>query len=72
VLKGILYLLDYFQTYVDARLLYLKCFHINTTLIFNIKLIYETFEHQNQGLVTKKIGSYCLVLPILICVKNVM
>ncbi len=56
MLKGILYLLDYFQTYVDARLLYLKCFHINTTLIFNIKLIYETFEHQNQGLVTKKLA----------------
>jgi hypothetical protein len=41
--KGILYLLDYFQTYLDAKLIY--CLHINTTYIFNIKLVYETFEY---------------------------
>ncbi len=37
--------------------------HINTTYIFNINLLYETYEHQNQGLVTPKLVSISLVLP---------
>ncbi len=63
MLKGTLYLLDYFQTYLNARLIYLKCFHISTTYTFNIKLIYETYEHQNQGPNTKKLVVFCMVLP---------
>jgi hypothetical protein len=40
VLKGILYLLDYFQILLDAKLTYLKWLHINITYTFNINLVY--------------------------------
>jgi hypothetical protein len=63
VLKGILYLLDYFQILLDVKLTYWKGLHINTTYTFNINLMYETYEHQNQGLVTPKLAPISLVLP---------
>jgi hypothetical protein len=63
VLKGILYLLDYFQFLLDAKLTYYKRLHIKTTYTFNINLVYETYEHQNQGLVTAKLVIISLVLP---------
>ncbi len=63
VLEGIIYLLDYFQTYLDVKLIYQKYLHINMTYIFNIKLVYETYEHQNQGLVTKKLARSAWFYP---------
>jgi hypothetical protein len=61
VLKGILCLLNYFQTYLDIRLIYKKCLHINTTYIFNINLVYQTYEHYKKRLVMKKLAPICLV-----------
>jgi len=72
VLKGILHLLDYFQTYLDARLIYIKCLNINTTYTFNINLVYETYEHQNQKLFTKTLAPICLVLPSCYIYSHVM
>jgi len=39
--------------------------NINTTHTFNINLVYETYEHQNQGLVMKKLAPLRMVLPYL-------
>jgi hypothetical protein len=39
--------------------------NINTTHTFNINLVYETYEHQNQRLVTKTFALLCMVLPYL-------
>jgi hypothetical protein len=33
------------------------------TYTFNINLVYETYEHQNQGLVMPKLAPTNLVLP---------
>jgi hypothetical protein len=33
------------------------------TYIFNINKVYETYEHQNQGLVMPKLAPISLVLP---------
>jgi hypothetical protein len=62
--RYILYLLNYFQTLLHVKLTYEKGLHINTTYTFNINLVYETYEHQNQGLVTPKLAPISLVLPI--------
>jgi hypothetical protein len=39
--------------------------NINTTHNFNITLVYETYEHQNQRLVTKELAPLCMVLTYL-------
>jgi hypothetical protein len=38
-------------------------FNINTTSIFSINLVYETYEHQNQGLITPILVPISLVSP---------
>jgi hypothetical protein len=43
VLKDNSYLLNYFQTYSNARSIYYE--GTNTTHIFNIILTYETYKH---------------------------
>ncbi len=48
-----------FKCYINI----LKCLHINTTYTFNIKFVYESYEYQNQGPITKTIAFICMVLP---------
>ncbi len=45
MLKDNSYLLNYFQTYSNARSIYYEGFGTNTTHISNIILIYETYKH---------------------------
>jgi hypothetical protein len=59
--QGILCLLITFPTLLHVKLTYYKGLHINTTYIFNINLIHETYEHQNQGLITLKLSPISLV-----------
>jgi hypothetical protein len=40
---------------------------MNTTYTFKINLVYETYEHQNQGLVMPKLAPITLDLPIFFC-----
>jgi hypothetical protein len=56
-----------FQTLLDVKLIYLKRLHINTTYTFNINLVYQMYEHQNQGLVMPKLAPISLVLPLSHC-----
>jgi hypothetical protein len=61
VLKCIIHI--YWITYLDAKLIYYKKLHINTTYNFNINLVYVTCEHQNQRLITPKLATINWVLP---------
>jgi hypothetical protein len=55
-MKNILYLLDYFQTYPNVKLIYLKRRYTNITQIFNIILICETYECVKNALVMLKLA----------------
>jgi hypothetical protein len=61
MLKNILYLLNYFQTYFDVTLMYLKDGHTNITNNFHVILIYESFKNVKKGLVTPKVTLISMV-----------
>jgi hypothetical protein len=56
-----------FQTLLNVKLIYLKGLHINILYTFNINLVYETYEHQNQRLIMPKLAPISLVLPLSHC-----
>jgi hypothetical protein len=64
VLKGILYLLDYLSNFIKCQINILERDSHNTTYTFNFNLVYKTYEHQNQKLVTPKSAPINLVLLI--------
>lgn len=54
--KGILYLVDYFQTNIDVRLIYYRDGHVNTIKNFNIILVYESFKNVKKRLIMPKVA----------------
>jgi hypothetical protein len=62
-LKGILYLLDYFQTNIDVRLIYYKGGHVNIINNFNIILVYKHFKNVKKRLIMPEVAPINMVWP---------
>jgi hypothetical protein len=60
--KCILCLFITFPTLLHVKLTYKIKLHINIAYTFNINLLYEIYEHQNQGFVTPKLAPIILKL----------
>jgi hypothetical protein len=51
MLKGIIYLLDYFQINSNVRLIHYKYIYYTYIMhIFNILLVYETYKHVRKNI----------------------
>jgi hypothetical protein len=63
MLKDILYSLNYFQPYPNAKLIYENDYCKNTTHIFIINLVYETFIDFKSILVSCKLALNNVTMP---------
>ncbi len=61
--KGILYLLFYFQTDINVRLIYFKGGHVNIINNFSIILVYESFKNVKKWLIMPKVAPINMVWP---------